>query len=130
MQIKLGDLKVAMEGFQVLAGKNLPVKIAYWVGKTIKEIASEHTDLEESRQKLCMKYCEKDADGKPVLKKDESGKDIFDISDMATFNTELMELFNMEVEINFNPIALDQISDIKIDPVTMMKLDKFIEEGE
>ena len=130
MQIKLGDLKVAMEGFQVLAGKNLPVKIAYWVGKTIKKIASEYRDLEESRQKLCMKYCEKDADGKPALKKDEAGKDIFDISDMATFNSELMELFNMEVEINFNPIALDQISDIKIDPVTMMKLDKFIEEGE
>ena len=126
MKIKLGDLKVAMEGFQVLAEKDLPVKIAYWVGKTINKLGSEFKDLEAGRIKLCTKHCKKDEGGKPVQKKDEAGNLTYEIQDMGAFNTELMELFNMEVDINFNPIKLDQIADIKIDSVTMMKLDKFI----
>ncbi|MFH1616468.1 MAG: hypothetical protein ABIG61_15445 [Planctomycetota bacterium] len=126
MKIKLGDLKVAMEGFQVLAEKDLPVKIAYWVGKTINKIGSEFRDLEEGRQKLCVKHCKKDEAKNPVLKTDEAGKQTYDIPNMEAFNVELMELYNMEVEINFNPISLDQIADVTIDSITMMKLDKFI----
>jgi len=127
MKIKLGDLKVAMEGFQVLAEKDLPVKIAYWVGKTIKKLGSEFRDLEEGRQKLCVKHCKKDEAKNPVLKTDEAGKQIYNIPNMEAFNVELMELYNMEVDINFNPIPLDQIADVKIDSLTMMKLEKFIE---
>ena len=129
MKIRLGEMKEVLEGFGVLASKDLPVKRAYWVGKTLKKLVSEFKDAEETRQKLCLKHCRMGDDGKPVMKKDpevpKGSK--FDIPDMETFQKELGELWDVEIEIEFDPLlTVDALEGIQIDGLTLMKLERFI----
>ena len=125
IKVQLGDLKKTIEGLQVLAGKELPIKTAYWVGKTIPKLVKEFQEVEANRNKLCIKHSKKDANGEPMTK-EENGNKVFDMVDPEAFNKELYELWSMEIEVKFTPIPIEQLDGIKIDTGTMLKLDKFI----
>ena len=129
MKIKLGALKTIIEGLEVLATKELPVKNAYWIGKTISKLGSEFRDCEAARNKLCLKHCAKDDKGNPVLEGEDETKK-FNIPNMDAFTAELAELWNMEIEVEFKPIPVEHLEGVKIDSITMMKLDGFIDLGE
>lgn len=126
MKIRLGEVRPILEGMQEIAGKNLPATFAYWIGKTIPIITKEFQEAEKARNTLCMKYCNKDDDGKPKVKKDEAGKEVYDIESLEEFNKELSELMNEEIEIKFTPILIDKLSHVDISPIALMKLNKFI----
>jgi len=126
MKIKLGEIQSILEGMTDIATKAMPATFSYWITKTLPILGKEFQTVEKSRNDLCMKYCKKDDASKPLLKKDEAGKDVYDIENLQDFNKELSELMNEEIEIKFTPILIDRLSNIDISPVTLMKLNKFI----
>jgi hypothetical protein len=126
MKIKHGEVRPILEGMQEISGKDLPAVFAHWIGKSIPILSKEFQDLEKDRNALCMKYCNKDDDGKPKLKKDDAGKEVYDIESLDDFNKELSELMNEEIEIKFTPILIDRLSHVDISPIALMKLNKFI----
>jgi hypothetical protein len=128
MKIKLGEIKSSIDGFQVLASKELNIKDAYWIGKTIQKLMSEHKIFEDTRIKLCSKHSKKDDTGKVVPALDENKNQVFDLIDPVAFQQEFNELCETEIEINFTPIPIDRLDGVKIDPMTMIKLNKFITE--
>jgi hypothetical protein len=125
IKVQLGELKSIIEGLQVLAAKDLPIKQAYWIGKTIPKLMKEFRDVEEARNKLCLKHCKKDAEEKPITK-EKNGNKVYDMGDEDAFNKELEELWDMELDIEFTPIPIEKLEGVKIDTATMIKIDKFI----
>ncbi len=125
MKVKLGNLKNIIDGLSVLAAKELPIKHAYWIGKTLSKLIKEFQDAESSRYKLCMKHCKKDDFGLPVTKMDGQNK-VYDMVDPDAFNSELNDLFDLEIDVKFTPIPIEQLEGIKIDTAAMLKLDGLI----
>lgn len=125
MKVKLGNLRGIIEGLQVLAAKELPIKHAYWIGKTIPILMKEFQDAESNRYKLCIKHCKKDKDGIPVTRIDSQGK-VYDMIDPEEFQAELNELWNLEIDVKFTPISIEQLDGVRVDAATLLKLDGLV----
>jgi protocatechuate 3,4-dioxygenase beta subunit len=68
---------------------------AFKLMRIIKELSSLVDDKLKLEKKIFDKYVEKDAEGKPVLAKDEAGEEIPNavrITDMEAFNNEMLKL--------------------------------------
>ena len=134
MKITLNEVKKMTEGLNVLLGKELPIKPAYWLARFLDKIRSELDAMEKARVKLIEKLSQKDKDGKSLFKKDKAGKLLdpkqYDLTDedMVKFQEEYNELGKEEFEIDFKPIKLEQLGDIVLKPIVLVQLGKLIEE--
>jgi len=131
MKISLNEVMGMQAGLDVLLGKEIPVKPAYWLARFLDKIRSEMAAMEKARIKLIEKLAKKDKDGKPLMKKAKDGEpQQYDLTDenMAKFQKEFAELGKEEFEIDFKPIKLDQLGDISLKPIVLVQLGKLIEE--
>ena len=67
MKMKLMEVLVRAEQMNLMAQKNLPIKLSYAIGKNRDRFMEEYRRYDEERKKLCENYAEKDKDGKPVI---------------------------------------------------------------
>jgi hypothetical protein len=118
----------------------LPNKIAYWVTRLLIKLNAETEKYTKSRQALVMKYCDKDADGKPIPlppEVDGNGKpipgqapgQITMIKQRAEFIEALNKLLNEDVDLGISRILLplSLIPDGFFSPVDMIGLEPFID---
>lgn len=117
MKVTLGELKIAEQALNKIMGASLPIKIAYYLSKTITIIGEELTHLETARRKLIEKYGEKDE------------KENLRVTDknFEKFKEEYQQLFKEEVEINIKTIKLSELADVKLTPAEVLALGKLLE---
>lgn len=132
MKFTLNEVLGMQKGLDVILGKELPVKTAYWLARFLDKVNSEFKAMEIVRIKLAEKYATKDKDGNPIMKKDKNGRQTnqYDLTkaNMEKFQTEFTELGKEEFEIDFKPIKLEQLGDIKLKPIVLVQLGRVIEE--
>ena len=108
MKITLKEVSEMQAGLDVILGKELPVRPAYWLARFLDKVRSEIGATEKIRMQLIDKYAKKDKDGKFIFKKDSKGKDLgeydFTKENLIKFGKEYTELSEVEMEIDFKPI--------------------------
>jgi len=119
MKIKLSELKL-MEGPLVkLTNQDIPVKVAWDLGKFLKRASSELRTLEEFRIKLVQKYGEKESEESDAWKVPPENE--------VAFKNEYATLLDQEIDIVFKKVKLADLGDIKMSASDMAQLDKIIE---
>lgn len=92
-----------------LIDKSLPMKIGFIIQRNLKKMEPIIDDFDKARQKLVLKYAQRDEDGNVI----SNGAGV-PISNSFQFNRELDDLLDTEVELEFDKFAmsdLDVLSD-------------------
>jgi hypothetical protein len=118
MTLKLGQLKNSEQALVALSNCTLPIALAYRISKVLKVIASELTDLEETRQKLVQKYGV-EQDGNVVVTNDN----------IDAFVEEFNPLLSEDVELPFEPFSIESLPEsVSLTPIQLSQLSFFIKE--
>lgn len=128
IQLKIADLLNSTDVLQKLAGKELKAKLAWQVGRMLKEAEKEIQSFNETRMKLINKYGSKDENGELVM--DENNNCKIEPESINNFSNELNELIASEIEINAHKIKIDDIENINFTPSEMAQLEPFVDFGE
>jgi len=122
--IKAGEVQHIMEAGKTLFDKPMDADISYRFAKLLVALQPELEAFEMARLNLCVKYAEKDDNGK--AKKDDNGH--FMIADPAAFGKAFKALTDASVCVNFSPVKLSDLKDqgIQLRPVDLAKLAKLI----
>lgn len=121
MKITIEQLHSIQVSLGKLLDQDLPIRMAYRMGKLAKTVREELNEFEEARVKLVEKIGEKvEEDGKEKISvpKDK----------MEVFSQELKSLLDEEVDVDFEPIKISDVEDIKLSAIDMANLDKFLTE--
>lgn len=91
----------------------------------MKAINNEISEFNAEREKLIIKYANKDENGQ-VITNNGSAK----ISDenLKIFQNEINELISVEIEIPTNMIPLSWLEEIRLTPQEMIAIEPFVEE--
>jgi hypothetical protein len=104
MKVKVGDLRVADMALAKLAEKDLPVKVAFKLGRIVNAISSEIALLEKHKLELITKYGDVD---------DNGNRSISQMSpNIMSFMQEWNSLMEEEVDVMFEPLSQDFLSEI------------------
>ena len=125
IQLKIADLLNSTDVLQKLAGKELKAKLAWQVGRMLKEAEKEIQSFNETRMKLINKYGSKDENGELVM--DENNNCKIEPESINNFSNELNELIASEIEINAHKIKIDDIENINFTPSEMAQLEPFVD---
>lgn len=128
IQLKIADLLNSTDVLQKLAGKELKAKLAWQVGRMLKEAEKEIQSFNETRMQLINKYGSKDENGELVM--DENNNCKIEPESINNFSNELNELIESEIEINAHKIKIDDIENINFTPSEMAQLEPFVDFGE
>lgn len=128
IQLKIADLLNSTDVLQKLAGKELKAKLAWQVGRMLKEAEKEIQSFNETRMQLINKYGSKDEKGELVM--DENNNCKIEPESISNFSNELNELIASEIEINAHKIKIDDIENINFTPSEMAQLEPFVDFGE
>jgi len=124
VQLKLGEIRLLIEGLRKIVDKPLPVKTAYRLSKIIRIVNDEFTDFETARGKLVRKHSkEGEEEGSPAEVKVDPEK-------QQQFFEEFNTLLGEEIEIDINLISLEDLGDISLTAADMFSLQKIIKEDE
>jgi hypothetical protein len=118
MKITVGELKIAIEALHKLITVPLPIKVSYYLSKTVKVIEEELSHLENARIKLVEKYGEKN----------EKGETNVILDNYPKFYEELRQILAEEVDINIRPIKLSDIIDVKLSTIDILALGQLLED--
>lgn len=121
----VGEVTPRIQGLQTLLDKNLPIKVAYKLGKIVNALADEAKAYEEARIKLGNQLSNKDSEGNPVIK-----DGAFDLTPEARlqFEKDHAELFMLEVEVTAPVISLEEFKDIEASARELLLLGDFLVE--
>ena len=125
IQLKIADLLNSTDVLQKLAGKELKAKLAWQVGRMLKEAEKEIQSFNETRMQLINKYGSKDEKGELVM--DENNNCKIEPESINNFSNELNELIASEIEINAHKIKIDDIENINFTPSEMAQLEPFVD---
>ena len=123
VQLKLGEIRLLIEGLRKIVDKPLPVKTAYRLSKIIRIVNDEFTDFETARGKLVRKHSKEGEEGSPAEVKVDPEK-------QQQFFEEFNTLLGEEIEIDINLISLEDLGDISLTAADMFSLQKIIKEDE
>jgi hypothetical protein len=116
MKLTLGQLKNSEAALVALSNCTLPINIAYRISKALKVIASELTNLEETRQKLVQKYGV-----------ENEGSVVVTEENLNMFVEELNPLLQEEIEIPLEPIKVESLPEsVNLSPIQLSQLSFFI----
>lgn len=125
MKLKLGILVKSKNVLIELNNtKGLDSVTAYRILKNSYAIDKELKFYDEQRAKLIHQYCERDQNGKPIVRngcytiKDEF-KDIYE--------TEITNLFNEIVEVQISKIAINSLFQVGLSPAQIGLIEYMIE---
>ena len=89
-----------------LAGKRLPVKVAYAISRNLDKMNNIITSYETARKTLLDQYAEKDEEGKAKVK---DGNYVIQEDQKQAFSDEMKELLEVENEIDLHTINMDEV---------------------
>lgn len=103
-----------------------PATIAYELAKNIRLCDAILTEANSIAQTIHNGFADKDADGKLIVyREEETGKDLYKITDpakAALFTTEMQKLETEEHNIPFVKIKRSQIKNMSILPTVLLPL--------
>lgn len=102
MKMKLGEVNRAWAPLVKLADKELPIGVAYKLGKIVKAVSEEIQAIEEHRMGLVKKYGSVQ-DGMEIRVDDQK---------MAPFTEDWAALLETEVILDIEPLGLDFLKEI------------------
>jgi len=120
MIVTLEEILNASEGLKKILSADLPIKLAYRLGKYVKILNKELTNYEERRMDLIKKYGEPNDNGSEYKIKPENADKVM---------KDMMELHSIEVDLDVIPIKLSEIENVKLSPIDISNLDKFIKKA-
>lgn len=129
MKIKLGQIKSRHQALCMVAKKDLPAKLSYYIGRNILKLQEEFSCYEKMRVEIAKKFAQKDENGE-FLVKDESF--VFGENEKV-FDDELKELNETEIDISFDMVSVDILDLLEnerydvLSPVEMVAIDFMIE---
>jgi len=121
MKFKLFEIRSLEGSLSKLTHKEVPVKLAYRLGKVMKVVSDELSALESHRARLVKKYSGE---------ADENGNYKVPSEKVVEFKKEFSELLGEEIEINCEPIELSELDGLSLAPIDMVRLDKLIKAEE
>jgi D-lyxose ketol-isomerase len=124
--VKIQDIVNAIETFNVMSNKEMPIKTSFKVARIAKELDKEYQLFNETRRKAIETYGEKDENGE--LKIDDKGNVALIPDKIETFSAEMNELLNNEVSLNTEPFTLSELEGITLTPAQTSTLLPFVEE--
>lgn len=114
MKMKLKDASRHYAGLAEVGDLILPSKLSFAVSVNMEKLFAEVERAEKERKKLCERYAEKDADGRPVMadsvvdgKKTREYK--MDPEGMKTVNEEYQALLDTEVDVRISTVDAECI---------------------
>ena len=110
MKVKNYEIEQSIEVINKILGSKLSVVTFFNLKKNIEEINKILNSFKDSRQKLINEYCDKDEDGKPVIK---DNKYIF-TDNQEKFNEEFNELMNVENDINIIKFDIEEFKNVEL----------------
>lgn len=120
MEITLRQIYFSYPIFSKMFSQELPVKLAFKIGKTIKKFSDEYDLIEKQRTTLVAKYGEKTETGEVKVKQDLVGK----------FLSEFEEFLSEKTKIEIEKINLNSFPEnFSISPQDMSSIDFLLEEG-
>lgn len=132
IKIKCGvfeDLMIRNEKHPLHAlanAKSLPILTSYAISELIQRIATKNRPFMEQREKLLIKYCDRDEKGNPVL---IQGGKAYQFSDPTSFMNEMEALMAIEVDLEMDkiPIRLESIPEAILSPNDFIHLKAFFD---
>ena len=118
IKMSLVEVKNAETALNKVLSSQLDIKTSYNLGKIVKKLNEELTNLESIRIKLVDKYGTVNEKGEKNVEKDN----------LKEFYREYGEALKIEVEFDINKISIDKLSDIKLTPIEVSSLISIIEE--
>ena len=110
----------------ILSQKQLPIKVSFIIARNVSKIDAELKIYNDERQKLILKYCEKDEndkivedDNKQIKLKDECKEE---------WSKDIQELLSIENEVDIVKFSIDKIEGINISPSEIMQISYMIED--
>lgn len=116
MKLTLQEILNVNEGLKQIAGKELPSKLSYSLGRLQMKITEPLQVFDKTRNGLIKKYGELQED-KTTKVKDEN---------MEKFISELNEVLKTEENIEFNPINISLFDGQSFSKEFFIVMDKFI----
>ena len=130
MKLKAGQAQTILNAIFAARELKLPVKTAYWLARSAKQIGPEAEAFETTRQGLLDRYGKKDKKKKLII--GENG--VVDFKDRDAFNVAFKELSDQEFEIKMDALTLDKFEDpegtMLVETGVMVGLLPLIEEPE
>ena len=114
MKTKLANVKMMEQSLSKLVDKELNIKVAYKLSKTLKVIGEELSELEEARQKLVKKYSDKTKTDKDSEVSEQDLK--VSKENEQKFFKEYSQLLEEEVEFDVQPISIEKLEDVSLSP--------------
>lgn len=124
--VKIQDIVNAIETFNVMSNKEMPIKTSFKVARIAKELDKEYQLFNDTRRKAIETYGEKDENGE--LKIDDKGNVALIQDKIETFSAEMNELLNNEVSLNTEPFTITELEGITLTPAQTSTLLPFVEE--
>ena len=124
--VKIQDIVNAIETFNVMSNKEMPIKTSFKVARIAKELDKEYQLFNDTRRKAIETYGKKDENGE--LKIDDKGNVALIQDKIETFSAEMNELLNNEVSLNTEPFTLSELEGITLTPAQTCTLLPFVEE--
>ena len=121
MIIKISQLLDVEKPLADLMQQELPLKLAYRLGKLVKLANEEMREFNRLREQLFKKLGKEDENGNINILEENKGQ----------FHTELLELAEVNIELkDFEPISISDFDgvDIKMSPVQMSLLQDFFKD--
>lgn len=117
MKFKLFEIRSLESSLSKLTQKEVPIKVAYRLGKVLKTVSNELISIEKLRANLVKKY------STPI---DEKGN--YKVADdkEEVFKREFADLLQEEIDIDCDPILLEDLEGISLTPIDMVRLEKLI----
>jgi hypothetical protein len=118
--LTLAEIVASKDAWQKLLAADLPIKVAYWIGKRYRKVEREIIDYEKKNHDLVRKY------GQPS--KDRPGSIEVSPEGMEAFQGEMSDLRDIVISLDIDPIKLADVEPAKLTGRDFALLGKFIEE--
>lgn len=123
-KVNMADIYGAEPIFAKILGQEFTAAQSFKICKFMKIISSELEDFNKTREKLILKYAEKDGQGQLII---NDGNVKIEEKEINNFQKEVNELLTLEIELACDKIPIDWLSNLKITPREMMAIEPFIE---
>lgn len=118
MKLKVGDWFTVGMNLSPLLTKDLPVKVAFRLGRLVKNLNPLVQDVEKSRMDLVKKHGKPDDNGETMSVPKEN---------IEAFKKEWEEICAVEEEIIFQPLRVEDLGNIDVSAQLLLSLEKIFE---
>lgn len=126
IELTVKELTDSIQSFEEMMSMKVGARLAYLLGRIMREVEKEYTTFQNARGELIKKYGVKDENGELVV--DEEGKNNIPRENINKFNQELNELLDAKIILYADPIELKDLEQFEFKAQDMFRLVPFIKE--